>query len=157
MLRVRVWDWFRLGATDVIEAPHEDMIKSYTTFTEAAAAVHKALRNADTAPENVCWNDYVAYISHSLPQSSDSHRAHNPAGDGPFNRSRRRGTLPCRFYIEGITSYTHASPELASVKIDSLRFSDGSGEWVRAGHLRPFVPAGVELAERPARPAACSV
>ncbi|EOD21050.1 hypothetical protein EMIHUDRAFT_101743 [Emiliania huxleyi CCMP1516] len=148
VLRVRVWDWFRLGATDVIEAPHEDMIKSYTSFTEAAAAVHKALyRNADTAPENVCWNDYVAYIRSSLPQSSDSNRAHNPAGDGPFNRSRRRGTLPCRFYIVGITSYTHASPELASVKIDSLRFSDGSGEWVRAGHLRPFVPDGVELAE----------
>ena len=37
VLRVRVWDWFRLGATDVIEAPHEDMIKSYTSFTEAAA------------------------------------------------------------------------------------------------------------------------
>ena len=32
VLRVRVWDWFQLGATDVVEAPHEDMKKSYTSF-----------------------------------------------------------------------------------------------------------------------------
>jgi len=150
VMRVRVYEHFRLGATDVIEAPHEDMIKSYTSFAEAAAAVHKRLYgDADARPESIYWKDYVAYIRHSLPHSSDSNRAHQPAGDGPFNRSHRRATLPCRFYIEGITSYTHASPELADLEVESLRTSDGSGEWVRVGHLRPFVPPGVGLAAIP--------
>ena len=150
VMRVRVYEHFRLGATDVIEAPHEDMKKSYKCFASAAAAVHKALYgSADSRPENIYWTDYVAYIRHSLPRCGDSNRSHNPAGDGPFNRSQRRGTLPCRFFIEGVTFYTYASPELADLEVESLRSSDGSGEWVRVGHLRPFVPPGVGLAAIP--------
>jgi len=48
VLRVRVWDWFRLGATDVIEAPHEDMIKSYTTRCPRRSATRATLHSRHT-------------------------------------------------------------------------------------------------------------
>ena len=140
VLRVRLWSWFELGATDVVEAPHADLIRSYASFPEAAAAVHRRMYGTRV----VYWNEYEVCV-----------RWGATAGLDP----RHRGSLRCRFYVDGDCIDTHASPLFADVAVTpaapekttpppaeriDLRLLAGTSslvwEWVPIGLLRPFVP-----------------
>ena len=122
VVRVDVYQFFRLGPAEVVRAPLPSLCKSHGSFGAAATAVHLALYKR----RPVYWDEYEVYVR----------------GLGPTCRARL-GNLSCRFYVGDRTIYTGASPSLAARVVEPLRDEDGTGEWVRLGHLRPFVPPGL--------------
>jgi len=126
LLRCVMFDWFRLGATEVVRAPAAVKVRRYhSTFPEAASAVAVAL----SGRRSCYWKEYMVYVRCDLPQ--------------PFTSAPGCGTLQCDFCLDGQSMLaTHASPSLAALEVTSLSSDDGSGEWVEAGLLRPFVPRG---------------
>ena len=118
------WDGFRVGPTVVAAAPsHFRLQISHPSFASAAAAVQRARGRTRTT---VSWEDWVVYIRILSPP-------------GKLDRSKL-ADLKCRYFIDGGTTYSTASPKLAALVVESLQDEDGTGEWVTLGSMRPLVP-----------------
>ncbi|EOD18257.1 hypothetical protein EMIHUDRAFT_196411 [Emiliania huxleyi CCMP1516] len=124
IVRVHLYEWFRLGPAEVIKAPREHLCRTYSSFNEAAALVSRELYGELL----VFWEAWEIYVRL-----------------GPVQREHL-GTLECRVFVHSRKAlYTRASPRLAAHAVVPLPEEDGTGEWVQIGLLRPFVPPGIVI------------
>ena len=120
VIRVELYEWFRLGPAEVIRAEgRAHLCTKYNIFSDAANAVHLHL----FGERPVYWDEYEIYVRFV----------------GPVRREHL-GDLECRFYAASMPVHTRASPRLAAQVVEPLRMEDGTGEWIRIGLLRPFAP-----------------